>query len=409
MRKIILLLTALLIILAACARPVSTPAPTPELTELTSEPLPPAQPLAISYTPRQITDFMVDRASDGDLVWLRQQRVNTSILVFNIKAGKDYRPDWRQTLEAAKAAGMSVVAWPADWDKPRGSACGHESPFPVNAEGDISHITSLLDVLADYPQTARGIIDVHESTSNCPMTVGEMIGLKTKIVDYTTAQGHTLEVWNYVGVNKLTTYPNVYTASNIPKMMDVLLAYKYCEGRADAPCESLPGWIMADRSKLDAYGLSGQIKYVFMYATYATDYAPYNLRQTLARAEAVSKSILDTKALDGYGFYTWRAGWWAQGDLSQWPEMWPLIPYDADLAFGAATPGTATVTAIPTYTPTMQATFTPTVVASPTKTPTPVRTKTPSKTPNITPTPGAVTPYCVLVYPEATPRVEFCP
>jgi hypothetical protein len=339
----------------------------------------PTPPAALLATTRPIKYHLVDRASDSDLADLAAKGFNAAILRFSMSSSYDYRPSWPATMQAANAAGIQVIAWPADWDHPRPN-CGHESPFPVSADGNIDRIKPLLDVLVQYG--ALGIVTVHEAQSNCPMTVAEMIGLKSKIVEYTTAKGHTLQVWNYVGVSKFASYPTIYTAANVPAMMDVWLSYKFCEGRTDYTCESLPGRIQNDRAKMDALGLTGKVDYVWMLATYATNYAPYNVRQTLARAEAVSKSITDTGAIDGFGYYTYRAGWWANGDLAGWPDMQPLIPYVYSLLYPGgetSTPAPATVTPLVTVTP-----------IPPTRTPAPP-TKTPTKT-----------PLCTTIYTDTT-------
>jgi hypothetical protein len=34
---------------------------------------------------------------------------------------------------------------------------------------------------------------------------------------------------------------------------------------------------------------------------------------------------LNTSALDGFGFYTWNAGWWP--DLHSWTDLQPAVPY----------------------------------------------------------------------------------
>jgi hypothetical protein len=50
----------------------------------------------------------------------------------------------------------------------------------------------------------------------------------------------------------------------------------------------------------------------------------YSTKFTLSQLQDYSCQFLNTSALDGFGFYTWHAGWWSDLQLA---ELQPAVQY----------------------------------------------------------------------------------
>jgi len=154
------------------------------------------------------------------------------------------------------------------------------------------------------------------------MTFDEMAGLKTQLKAYALSKGREIKVWNYF--NSLYD-ESMYPASQIPRIVDVAIIWKHCVGDTTERCsggDSTLARIKDSRARLTELGLGGKVDLVFVIQTFTSD-SPYNVKFTLPELENTACKFLQTSALDGFGFYTWDAGWWS--DLHGWPDLQPAI------------------------------------------------------------------------------------
>lgn len=421
----------LVAVLSGCVRQQS-PAPTPQLTELTSGP---QRAAVIGEGERETIIYMADRVSNAtQLRNLRDWGITHVVMRLNLNT---YSPDtpteWTAELKKAEDLGLKIVVWPGDWRHPR-TTCNYESPFPRTATGNIERLKPMLDFLVTHPAVV-GVVTFHEAqyATNCPFATGEIVGIKNKIDAYTTEKGRRIPIWGYVG--NLFGDPSYWTPEVIAGSMDIAVQWRACAGRAEGTCSSIPGRIINDRQTLVDAGLEDKIKTVFLVQSYRIEGSTtYGARLSLDEYKILFSAIDQTNAADGVGFYTWSADWWP--DISEWPEMWSIVSWARNNAVNmpgqvpTVTEAPQTVTPVSTMftsTPTAGKTSAPTKTRTPappiaTRTPTPVLltstasplTSTPvvgSSTPK-PPTPTAtstLTPYCILLYPGPTPRVGFCP
>jgi len=166
------------------------------------------------------------------------------------------------------------------------------------------------------------------------MTFDEMAGLKTQLKAYALSKGRDIKVWNYI--NGLY-YESMFPASQIARIMDVAVIWKHCAGNAEGSCDigsnSALAQIKSDRARLVNAGLDGKVDLVYIIQTFTTS-GLYSAKFTLPELENYSCEFLNTAALDGFGYYTWDAGWWP--DLHSWTDLQPAIPYVRDFCLHSA-------------------------------------------------------------------------
>jgi hypothetical protein len=276
---------------------------------------------------RPLKYYMADRVMDhADFATLAAWGINTAMIDFDVNG---HPADWQTVFFEAAKYNINIVIWPSDWNDRRPD-CDWEAPFPVSANGDITKVKPLLDVASQYPNFI-GIINGHEPLWTCTnMTFNEMAGLKDQLKAYALSKGREIKVWNYID----SMYDeSMYPASQLPRIMDVGIIWKHCVGDTTERCsgsESTLARIIDSRKRLTELGLGGKIELVFVIQTF-TSGSPYNKKFTLSELENTACEFLHTNALDGFGFYTWDAGWWP--DLRGWPDLHPAVLYIHDNCF----------------------------------------------------------------------------
>ncbi len=318
--------------------PGVTPAPTQTNTRTVAQPATPTRTPTKTSTPkatatrgsgiRQLKYYMADRViNNADFSKLAGWGINTAMVDFDVNGSET---QWRAAFTEAAKYNIDIVIWPSDWNDPRPN-CDWEAPYPVSANGDISKVKRLLDVATQYSNFI-GIINGHESFWTCTnMTFDEMAGLKTQLKAYALSKGRDIKIWNYINGLYSETGDPAFPASEIPRVMDVAIIWKHCAGNAEGSCDSgsysALAQIQHDRARLTAAGLDGTVELVYIIQTFTASWG-YDAKFTLSELENYSCEFLNTSALDGFGFYTWDAGWWP--DLHEWPDLQPGIPYIHD-------------------------------------------------------------------------------
>jgi hypothetical protein len=273
---------------------------------------------------RPLKYYLADRVlNNPDFATLAAWGINTAMVDFDVN-GKS--SDWNDIFIEAARHNINIVIWPSDWDNPRPD-CSWEAPYPVSTNGDITRVKPLLDVASQYPNFI-GIINGHEPLWTCTnMTFDEMAGLKDQLKAYALTKGRTIKIWTYID----SLYDeSMLPASQIPRIMDVAVIWKHCAGDTTDRCagsDSTLARIKDSRARLTELGLGGKVELVFLTQTFTSD-SPYNVKFTLPQLENTSCEFLQTSALDGFGFYTWDAGWWP--DLHSWPDLQPAMLYIRD-------------------------------------------------------------------------------
>ena len=268
---------------------------------------------------RPLKYYMVDRVlENADFKKLAAWGINTAMVDFDVN-GKPV--EWRVVFSEAVKYGINIVIWPSDWIDRRPN-CDWEAPYPVSANGDITKVKPLLDVASQYSNFI-GIVNGHEFLWTCTnMTYDEMAGLKDQLKAYALSKGRDIKIWNYTD----SMYDeSMLPAAQIPRIMDVAVIWKHCAGDTGERCaggNSTLARIQTSRARLTDLGLGGKIELVFMVQTFTSD-SPYDGKFSLSQLENISCEFLQTTALDGFGFYTWDAGWWS--DLHAWPDLQPAI------------------------------------------------------------------------------------
>ena len=309
--------------------PVATSTPTSVVTK-TSTPVP-----SITRTPvageRTQKYYMADRViNNGDFAKLAGWGIDTAMVDFDVNGSA---ATWRAVFTEAAKYNINIVIWPSDWNNPRAN-CNWEAPYPVSTNGDISRVKPLLDVASQYPNFI-GIINGHESFWTCTnMTFNEMAGLKDQLTAYALSRGRTIKVWNYInGLYDFSMLPD----NQISRIMDVALIWKHCAGNAEGYCDygnnSALAQILSDRARLINAGLDGKVELVYIIQSFSTSGA-YATKFTVSQLANYSCEFLNTNGLDGFGFYTWDAGWWS--DLHSWTDLQPAIPYIHDTCIRSA-------------------------------------------------------------------------
>ena len=330
------------------AASVTTEPNSTETLTLTPIPISALVQSAVNAVPSRTTHYyLADRViNNADFAKLAAWGVNTAIVDFDVNGSASA---WRAVFTSASAAKINVVIWPSDWDNPRPN-CGWEAPYPISATGDISKVKNLLDVASEYPNFI-GIVNAHESFWTCTnMTFDEMAGLKTQLKAYALSKGRSIKVWNYID--------NLYDKSMLPdnqieRIMDVAVTWQHCAGNVEGTCNttsstSALNMMQSDRNRIANSG--AQVELVFLMQTFST--GGYTAKFTLQQLQDYSCQFLNTSALDGFGFYTWDAGWWS--DLHNWTELLPAVQYIKSCTNSGSTIPTSTVLP-PTSTPTSTA------------------------------------------------------
>jgi hypothetical protein len=270
---------------------------------------------------RPLKYYLVDRVRNNtDFATLAAWGINTAVVDFDIH-GKS--TNWQAVFTEAAKYNINIVIWPSDWIDRRPD-CDWAAPYPISTNGDISKVKPLLDVASQYPNFT-GIVNGHEYRWTCTnMSFDEMAGLKDQLKAYTLSKGRSIKVWNYVA----SLYDeDILPAHEMSRIMDVAVIWKHCAGDTTSRCSGKSSTltrIKDGRSRLKNLGLDGMIELVFLIQTFTSD-SPYEGRFTLSQLEDFSCKVLRTSALDGFGYYTWDAGWWS--DLHGWAELQPAIPY----------------------------------------------------------------------------------
>jgi hypothetical protein len=308
---------------------------------------------------RPVRYYLADRViNNSDFATLSSWGINTAVVDISINGSAS---TWQPVLDAAVSAGVNIVIWPDQGGDVSG--CGWETPFNSPVSGNyISRVTSLLDFWAGNPHVL-GIVIAHESEWNqgtCHTLIADMAAVKTQIQDYVYNKfGRSdFQAWNYI--DNISDIPNITDYSgpaDYAKIMDVAVTWQHCAGNAETACDtgnySALAKIQQDRALLDAAG--NNIELVFIQQTF-TSSSPYTTKFTLSQLENYSCEFLNTFALDGFGYYTWNAGWWP--DLKSWPDLQPAIPYVYQTCINSAVAptSTSTATAVATSTSTQTST-----------------------------------------------------
>jgi hypothetical protein len=313
----------------------TNPASTPTLTNtpVPTLPTPTASPTVVSAS-RPVNIYAVDRVlNNADYAKLASWGINTAIVDLSISASSS---SLLARINAAAAVGIDTVIWPDQGGDVSG--CGWETPFNSPQSGDyIWRVKPMLDILGNNPHVI-GIVIAHESMWNqgtCLTKISDMATVKTQIHNYIDNTVHRdasykpFKVWNYI--DNISDMPNITDYSgpaDIGKIMDVAVTWQHCAGNAESSCDSgsysALSKINGDRAKINSAGLDGKVQLVFIVQTFTTS-GSYSTKFTLSQLEGYSCEFLGTRALDGFGFYTWDAGWWP--DLHSWTDLQPAVSF----------------------------------------------------------------------------------
>lgn len=278
---------------------------------------------------RPLKYYVVDRVrKKADFATLAAWGINTAIISFDIN-GK--ATDWQNVFVEAAKYDINIVIWPSDWKDPRPN-CDWEAPYPISPNGDITKVKPLLDVASQHPNFI-GIVNGHEYFWTCTnMTFDEMAGLKDQLTTYALSKGRSIKIWNY---SDSLFDESRLPSSQIARIMDVAVIWKHCAGDKTDRCsgkKSTLTRIKNSRARLTQLGLGGKVELVFIIQTFLSD-SPYDGKFSLPQLEGFSCEILHSSLVDGFGYYTWDAGWWS--DLHDWPDLQPAILFTHDNCFHA--------------------------------------------------------------------------
>jgi hypothetical protein len=353
---------------------------------------------------RPIKYYMVDRVRSGsDFATLAGWGINTAVVAIPTN-GSD--SSWQSVYNAAHTANINIVIWPLD---PGGdNNCGWESPFYKPVDGNyIGTVTKMMDWWANKPGVI-GIVTFHEpmweSSTGCKDSIADLSSIYQQIHSYTN--NPNFEVYGYI--DNIVDAPQMtgfQSYADMDKIMDVAVTWHHCAGNVEGNCEggsnSALGKINNDRAKLAS--VNSRVKLIFLMQTFTMG-SSYGTKFTLSELENYSCDFLNTKALDGFGFYTWDEGWYS-GNLKKWTDLQPAVAYiNSNCIYNTGTTPFITTTPtnlpkptniptlVPTHIPTATTTFQPTRVPTPTvtKTPTPRPTNIPTNIPKNTNTPSPI-------------------
>ena len=299
---------------ASTSTPTKTPTVTPTKT--------PTPTPGGSTGSKQTKYYLVDRVrSNSDYATLAGWGINTAVVQFDINSGSS---TWQSMLQSAKNSNIKIVIWPADYSNKR-SNCDSGSPFPVSTNGDINKVKALLDVATQYSNFI-GIVNAHEwMWTSCPMALSEMAGLKTQLKAYLATKGRSdVKIWNYTDSLEKGYASSALPDNQISNIMDVAVIWKHCAGNAEGTCDSSQARIVNSRARLASLGLENQVELVYLIQSFTAS-SPYNGKFTLSQLETYGCQFIHTSALNGFGYYTWDAGWWQ--DLHSWTDLQPAVSY----------------------------------------------------------------------------------
>jgi len=274
--------------------------------------------------PGSLKYYLVDHVkNNADFAILAGWGINTAVVQFEINWSST---TWMSIFQSALDSNIKIVIWPTDFTNKR-TNCDSGSPFPVSTNGDITKVEAMLETAMQYPNFI-GIVNAHEwMWTSCPMTITEMAGLKIKLKAYMATDRPDVKVWNYTDSLESGYASSALPDNQIANIMDVAVIWKHCAGDADGMCDSSLARIEKSRARLNSLGLENQVELVYLIQTFTAS-SPYDGMFNLSELESYSCKFINTFALDGFGFYTWDAGWWP--DLHIWTDLQPAIPYVHD-------------------------------------------------------------------------------
>jgi hypothetical protein len=334
------LVLTLLVLLSACVptqtptstvTPDNTPAPSSTFTPVSSQTFAPTRTdtPAATNTPAssQFKYYLVDRVlNNADFATLASWGINAAVVDIGIN---DSIASWQSVLTAASNAGVNLVIWPNQGGDI--AACGWENPFNSPQNGDyVWRVKTMLNFWASNPNVI-GMVIAHEPASTgpgCLDNIADMAAIKTQVKNYIYSQfGRTdFKIWNYIDniVANIPNIPDFSGPADYPRIMDVAVTWQHCAGNAESTCDVGNDSALA-RINQDAAALAGNdVELVYFIQTF-TQSPDYVVRFTLPQLENYACEFIRTSNLNGFGFYTWDAGWWP--DLHGWPDLQPAIPY----------------------------------------------------------------------------------
>lgn len=252
---------------------------------------------------RPLKYFGADMAQPGDFATLSQYHINTAIVTMNVN---DRQSSWQPYFTAAEQYNINIVIWPLGG----GGSCS----FPYIGT-DISAAYSLLDYVGGQNKFL-GIINAHEPFWSCQMTVEQMTEIRRKLKDYVRNKfGREILVWNYID--------NITSGVTSGEIMDVAITWTHCFGGAEGSCESAQSKINQDRSAIDSHGWTN-VDLTFAMQTFGINGTNYKMPNADEMYTWGCK-FLQTNALDGFFFYTWRNPAGYTQVLAQQSELWPTM------------------------------------------------------------------------------------
>jgi hypothetical protein len=335
-----ILVLALLVLISACVptltptstvTPGNTPAPSSTFTPVSSQTFTPTKTdtPAATHTPEvpKLKYYLVDRVlNNADFATLASWGINAAVMDIGIN---DSTASWQSVLAAASNAGVNLVIWPDQGGDI--AACSWENPFNSPQNGDyIWRVKTMLNFWAGNPKII-GMVIAHEPASTgsgCLDNIADMAAIKTQVKNYVYSQfGRTdFKIWNYIDniVANIPNIPDFSGPADYPRIMDVAVTWQHCAGSAESTCDVGNDSALA-RINQDAAALAGSdVELVYLMQTF-TQSPDYAVRFTLPQLENYACEFIHTSNLNGFGFYTWDAGWWP--DLHGWPDLQPAIPY----------------------------------------------------------------------------------
>jgi hypothetical protein len=336
-----ILVFALLVFISGCvptvtptptATPGNTPVPSSTFTPTSSKTFTPTRTNtpAVTNTPGVSTlkYYLVDRViNNADFATLAEWGINTAIVNVYIS---DSTANWQSVITAATNAGIKLVIWPNQGGDVSG--CTWENPYNVPQNGDfIWRVKPLLDYWANNPDVI-GIVSAHEAasdSSSCRDSIADMTAIKNQLKSYVLSKFPNrtdFKVWNYIDniIADIPRIPDYIGPADYVKIMDVAVTWQHCAGNVESTCDTGNDSALA-RINADAAALVGSnVDLVYLMQTF-TQSPDYTVRFTLPQLENYSCEFLSTSNLDGFGFYTWDAGWWP--DLHGWPDLHPAVLY----------------------------------------------------------------------------------
>lgn len=276
--------------------------------------------------------YGVDRVlSNSDFAKLAGWGINMAIVTVPTNGSAS---SWQPVYDAAHNAGVNIVIWPMD---PGGdNNCGWESPFNSPSGGNyISKVTNMLTWWANKPGVI-GIVTFHEpmwsTSAGCKDQVSDLSAIYSQIHAYTN--NPNFKIYGYINTLDTSTIRNGdggntgvtdYSGpADLDRIMDVAVIWQHCAGGAEGPCEgSYSALSRINDSRAILNNANSHVELLFLMQTFTA--SGYSTKFTLSQLQQYSCDFLNTSALDGFAYYTWDAGWWA--DLHSWTDLQPGVTY----------------------------------------------------------------------------------